>query len=95
MDQSQRDELRQLIAELKHPELEPRRRKEILEQRRASSQHQNWRVTCKKEPPKGAVEMRARLRKLQLARISTASMVTMALRTRFGLIQDQDKNWSM
>jgi site-specific recombinase XerD len=32
MDLSQRDELRQLIAELKYPELEPRRRKEILEQ---------------------------------------------------------------
>jgi hypothetical protein len=32
MDLSQRDELRQLIAELKYPELEPRQRKEILEQ---------------------------------------------------------------
>jgi len=32
MDLSQRDELRQLIAELKYPELEPRQKKEILEQ---------------------------------------------------------------
>jgi site-specific recombinase XerD len=32
MDLSQRDELRQLIAELKYPELEPRQRKKILEQ---------------------------------------------------------------
>jgi site-specific recombinase XerD len=32
MDLSQRDELRHLIAELKYPELEPTRRKEILEQ---------------------------------------------------------------
>ena len=32
MDLSQRDELRQLIAELKYPELESRQRKEILEQ---------------------------------------------------------------
>jgi hypothetical protein len=32
MDLSQRDEPRQLIAELKYPELEPRQRKEILEQ---------------------------------------------------------------
>jgi hypothetical protein len=32
MDLSQRDELRQLIAELKYPDLEPRQRKEILEQ---------------------------------------------------------------
>jgi len=32
MDLSQRDELLQLIAELKYPELEPRQRKDILEQ---------------------------------------------------------------
>ena len=31
MDLSQPDELRRLIAELKYPELEPRRRTEILE----------------------------------------------------------------
>ncbi len=32
LDLSQKDELRQLIAELKYPELEPKQRKEILEQ---------------------------------------------------------------
>jgi hypothetical protein len=52
-------------------------------------------VMCKKEAPKGAVEMWTSLRKLQLAHISTASTTTMVLRTRFGLIQDQEKNWLM
>jgi hypothetical protein len=32
LDLSQKDELRQLIAELKYPELEPKQRKTILEQ---------------------------------------------------------------
>jgi hypothetical protein len=32
LDLSQKDELRQLIAELKYPGLEPMQRKEILEQ---------------------------------------------------------------
>jgi hypothetical protein len=32
LDLSQKDELRQMIAELKYPELEPEQRKVILEQ---------------------------------------------------------------